>query len=274
VSLENLKNTADIFLEKFDPSKIELGFTGGEPTVNPNFLDFCKHLNEKGIHEIYVTTNGTRTVDYYKTLLDVVSNITFSQHFEFSKLDEFLPKVKELSDYKKSKIRVQVMLHANYFNEACETVKYLKENNINYQIRRIRRNMPATIPMPSLEYTQEQLDWFFANTENNKTITRNIDVYFEDGTVEQYHANEVQGNLLNKFSGWTCWAGLHYVTIHTDGSVWRGNCKQGGSLGNLNDGTFQMPEDTVLCKKINCTCAPEVAIKKVKDKRYIRYLED
>lgn len=63
--------------------KAKFVFTGGEPTINPAYLDFVKLLSEKG-HFIHTTTNGSRLPEYYADLLEI-SMIGFSYHMEFAK---------------------------------------------------------------------------------------------------------------------------------------------------------------------------------------------
>ena len=87
--LDSLINASNAFLKNFKPSNVKIGFTGGEPTVNPYFYDYCKHLFELGIRKISVTTNGTRTTKYFFDLWEFVNNYTFSQHFEHASNSDF-----------------------------------------------------------------------------------------------------------------------------------------------------------------------------------------
>lgn len=58
-------------------------FTGGEPTINPLFLNLVKRLHSKG-DSITVATNGSATDEYYSELAKY-ANINISVHFEFLK---------------------------------------------------------------------------------------------------------------------------------------------------------------------------------------------
>ena len=55
--------------------------SGGEPTVNPNYMDLVKLLHDEG-HKISTHSNGSRTPKYYAELI-CYSDINFSIHFEY-----------------------------------------------------------------------------------------------------------------------------------------------------------------------------------------------
>ncbi len=73
-------------------------FTGGEPTLNPDFLRLVKEISSRG-HQIHTQSNGSRSPDYYAELLEN-SLIGFSLHLEFAKVDRFLKVLKKLIELK------------------------------------------------------------------------------------------------------------------------------------------------------------------------------
>jgi MoaA/NifB/PqqE/SkfB family radical SAM enzyme len=62
--------------------KIKFVFTGGEPTFNPDFLDFVTYLHDDLHHIVHTTTNGSHTSEYYTKLMQV-SDIGFSAHLTY-----------------------------------------------------------------------------------------------------------------------------------------------------------------------------------------------
>lgn len=61
-------------------------FTGGEPTLNPHFLQFATYLNRNHRDKIWsvgVTTNGSASAEYYGLLMKEFDWIAFSTHFEW-----------------------------------------------------------------------------------------------------------------------------------------------------------------------------------------------
>ena len=101
VPLDNMKKLVDLIYEK-EGSNVLWSLTGGEPTLNPKFLDLCSYIREKGRKYISVTTNGSRTLKYHKDLFDLVDGITQSFHFEFMehRIEEYIEKFIELEKYR------------------------------------------------------------------------------------------------------------------------------------------------------------------------------
>jgi len=101
VPLENMKKLVDLIYAK-EGDNVLWSLTGGEPTLNPKFLDLCAYIREKGRKYISVTTNGSRTLKYHKDLFDLVDGITQSFHFEFMehRIDEYIEKFIELDKYR------------------------------------------------------------------------------------------------------------------------------------------------------------------------------
>jgi MoaA/NifB/PqqE/SkfB family radical SAM enzyme len=101
VPLENMKKLVDLIYEK-EGSNVLWSLTGGEPTLNPQFLDLCAYIKEKGSKYTSVTTNGSRTLEYHKQLFELVDGITQSFHFEFMehRIDEYIHKFIELEKYR------------------------------------------------------------------------------------------------------------------------------------------------------------------------------
>jgi len=61
-------------------SSIRWNFGGGEPTMNPKFLDILKHLKERN-QWVLITTNGSRSRKYWKEASTYINSINMSAHF-------------------------------------------------------------------------------------------------------------------------------------------------------------------------------------------------
>ena len=53
--------------------------------------------------------------------------------------------------------------------------------------------------------------------------------------------------------------------INWDGDVHRATCRVGGSLGNIYQGDFEIPEQAIICTRKWCTCAADIPLTKVKE---------
>ena len=96
--------------------KYKISFSGGEPTVNKNFLSFIQWLRSEykdNIAQIIVTTNGSANLRYYLRLYKYVDNISFSIHSEHIDESKFFNMIKALKD----SILPNKFIHVNIMNE-------------------------------------------------------------------------------------------------------------------------------------------------------------
>jgi len=272
VSLENMIKVADTFLEKHSPENIFISLTGGEPTVNPNLLEICKYLHSKKIKRMVVTTNGTRTIQYYKDLFKFCSHVTFSQHFDQSLTsDNFMKKILELKKIQDKSMYIAVMAHANFFEEVKKSVAFYENHNISFHVVKIR---PQTSWSDSAtNYSNDYLDWIKKYQKNSPVKKDTLIYYQSNDKIEktEVHVNEISGTDKNSFTGWKCWAGIFHIHIAADGTIYRGNCKVGGSLGNVNT-KFTLPTQPIICDAKKCICAPEITLRKVIEEKYETYV--
>ena len=100
VPFEKMKIFVDKIAGEFG-SNIHWSLTGGEPTLNPDFLKLLEYLQNKK-YEISVTTNGSRSIGYLCEMYEFVDNITFSLHFEHiaSQLEIYSQKAIDLEKWR------------------------------------------------------------------------------------------------------------------------------------------------------------------------------
>jgi MoaA/NifB/PqqE/SkfB family radical SAM enzyme len=98
-----MKVLADAIIDKHGKN-VFWSLTGGEPTINPEFLNLCKYIkHERGARHVSLTTNGSRTANYLKDLFQYIDGITLSFHFEHiqERIDEFIDKCIQIEDWRK-----------------------------------------------------------------------------------------------------------------------------------------------------------------------------
>ena len=76
-----------------DDRKIVVAFSGGEPTLHPEFLEITKWLYENNI-EVTMTSNGGKGVDWWQKIEPYIAHLVISYHPEFSKFDKIYEKIK------------------------------------------------------------------------------------------------------------------------------------------------------------------------------------
>lgn len=85
-------------------------------------------------------------------------------------------------------------------------------------------------------------------------------VYFVDGTTELIGADELKLRKANQWSGWICNAGLEVLKVDKGGNVYRGVCREGGSLGTVWDEDIQLPLTPITCRKKSCNCSADIMV--------------
>lgn len=177
-TLDELKNGADFLFEyakTIMPIKkwkwCNVSFTGGEPTVNPNFLPFVKYL--KNLYEekysedfnlnLTLTSNGAMSIKTADGIMELMSHATISYHVEASKKikDNVVKVIEHMSANPDFKCKVNVMFHAqeDYFQECIELCEYFDSVGIKY-VPRVIGEEEDSKPTLAHKYTDEQLQWF------------------------------------------------------------------------------------------------------------------
>jgi organic radical activating enzyme len=199
-SLEQYKKTAQ-FIDKYYSiySKhhrknwnLMISFTGGEPAVNPAFFDLLSFLKENYPYmKLNLTTNGTWNERKGKFLLDHLDSITVSYHCEGTQKQKDLVRhnLKWVRNTIKnpSKLKVNVMMHQDYFDECVDLIEnFLKPNDIKYIPRVIGddnkfkskwfEDMDGAMRRTSHTYTFEQLDYLknHWNKKNQEAANANF----------------------------------------------------------------------------------------------------
>ena len=123
--------------------KYKIGFTGGEVSINKDFLPFIKWLYKNfsdHLFQVGITTNGSASTDYYLDLLNYVDFITFSTHSEFFNERKFFTNVvtcyNAIKDTNKT-VQVNVMNEPWYQDRIATYIKFFTLNNISYSLNKI-----------------------------------------------------------------------------------------------------------------------------------------
>lgn len=122
--------------------KYKLQFTGGEVTINKNFLPFLKYLHDNfgdKISHLGLTTNGSASTNYYLKILNYVDSITFSTHTEHMDIEKFFNTAKVCSDLVKNTtpkktFHVNIMEETWASDQIKDFVQRCKDNQINYSM--------------------------------------------------------------------------------------------------------------------------------------------
>ena len=238
---------------------IRVSFTGGEPTVHPDFEDLIKHARQR-LEWINVTTNGLRQPIWYAEA--PVDHYVFSLHFDNEHWERAMDHIMLFAQHNENMDRipfqVNVMAHHEHMDRVRLAVARFHGHNIKYAIRRIRWTEKHDW-FDDMRYDAKDLDWIL---KTDASVLPNCVVDYEDAPEVLMHANDIIKKNLNQFEGWKCSAGVESLMINWDGEVHRATCRVGGSLGNIYEGDFEPPEEWVTCTRKFCTCAADIPLSK------------
>jgi sulfatase maturation enzyme AslB (radical SAM superfamily) len=177
-SLEELKKNADfvfkyisLYMKYRNYKEASISFTGGEPTVNPNFIEFIKYLNEtyeanykeQFICTFALTSNGAMSPKMADAIVEHMSHITISYHTEADQSikDNVLERIQQIYASGPAKwctVSINVMFHAQYFDECVKVCEFLDSKGIGY-VPRVIGEEPDSKPTFAHKYSNEQLQW-------------------------------------------------------------------------------------------------------------------
>lgn len=165
-TFEFIKKWTDIYNKNrtIDLGYTNIDFTGGEPTINPDFFDLLEQINqEKHKYRLSLTTNGTWGEDKRIKILDYFSGVTISYHAEAknSLKNRVIDNILHLN---KNDIHLQVnlMLHVDYWDECVDVYNYLRKHNIDVK------------PCPIGDEDQTKGKWF---VDEDRTFRRTSHIY-------------------------------------------------------------------------------------------------
>lgn len=127
VSYKRMKLVVDKLYNRYG-TNILFSLTGGEPTINPDFIKLCKYMKKDlQIYDCSLTTNGARNKDYFLKLYEFLDNITISFHFEWmhDKVDEFVEKVLALEDYRRQWNKQKGLDWRSHFKKKTLVVRFM-----------------------------------------------------------------------------------------------------------------------------------------------------
>jgi len=254
-----------------------ISFSGGEATINKDFISFVEWLSVhygQNIARIGITTNGSASVAYYLRLFEKLTFISVSTHSEHMS-NNFFNKIKILNTYAKEHNKtafVNVMQEYWATEQIKKTIDFCKKHDIPYSISKIKYNLPGSRTWPifktdkqsedrrDLELTQELVNYSnqeidpFTDLKDNKYY--NIKITSIDNSTQLISASNLQFLNLHHFKGWECHAGLDRIFIAPDTSVYSAECEN-DFMGKLDDNSFKLFDSPQICKRETCTNNPD-----------------
>jgi MoaA/NifB/PqqE/SkfB family radical SAM enzyme len=226
-SLAELKDTTDFifaYIKTIAPYRDNRSFcislTGGEPTVNPNFIEFAKYLSSKKQEYkndfdliVDLTTNGAMGDKTANAVIENFDHVTVSYHAEGhpSLKEQSLDRIVQFKN-NGTDIKVNVMMHVKYFEECQRVCDYLEEKQIKFIPRVIGENPDNNFSHLN-EYTEDHKQWFkkYYGQDANPNV-RPCCGGRTMGVCESGNVTETKVIHFRQFQNWYCavnWYFLH-----------------------------------------------------------------
>ena len=254
------------------PMKRKLSFTGGEPTVHPDFFPFLEWLAETyPEYSRGVTTNGFFKTKRTEQLKKWSTGGTISYHCEATEemKDLVINNILELAPHG---YKVNVMFHKDYFKECVMLCEMLEREKVSYVPRPIGDDDPndtlSTMLGYTHEYDTEQQQYFKDHFgERNESLGRPCcggRTFSMDGSSCNYVSN-------NNFIGFKCFVNYYFLFINSElDRVWShqtcgvnldGEVKPLGFASRFEDIVDRLARELyekrlpiVTCPKTHCGC--------------------
>lgn len=298
-TLDELKSNVDFLFEYINTyfqyrtfKEVSISFTGGEPTVNPCFIDFVKYLREqynlrykdKWYASFSLTTNGAMGESIADAVLENFEYCTLSYHAEAD--DKMKERIKRrILQFQNAtstgfQFKVNVMFHAQYFEECKDICNWLDEHSVKFVPRLIGEEADSK-PSFAHVYDDEQIDWMKeywglnAPRKEGKQLGASIGRPC-CGAREMCLSNSKESRKstfvdFRDFKGWYCsvnWFFLH-LEQQTDSVFHHQTCQarfdgSRGPIGKISEGADIIADlkrkfdtktiPTIVCPKQTCSC--------------------
>lgn len=255
--------------------RFQLYVVGGETTIWKDFAHFCCFLKENFNITIEVSTNGSRSLNWWKRNGQYFDHVAISVHHEFVKIPHVI-QVADMLYEKKIYVNTDVLMDPYNFDLCISNIEKLKTSKYQWPIiaKIVHYNGQHRYDDQQLEYLKDNLkrypekDWHLSTTKKPdikiiiKQDTENIET-IDDGWLIK--------NNKQRFTGWSCDLGVEFIKIYGDGTI-TGNCHQhlyGLSRDfNLYDSdfveNFNIKIKPVICQQYLCGCNRETIIRKTR----------
>lgn len=256
-------------IKKKTNRKLNISLIGGEPTLNPEVLDFCSKLNEMEDVTTELLTNLSQPTEYYIKCLE--NNVKIAASWHGKKNDkQNLDYVKKITSipyefYEKNMIEVRIMFEYENWKSSDMIFNLLFNKYKKWiEISLLTKNDGSIYP-----YTEDQIKTYHDYVKKLKYMRDFFTLVFSDGTKKQVSFNDMYLNSNVNFQLWKCNAGLDYIYIHVDGNVF--NCQSYYEHGmkpicNLyeTDGIYKKELfKPCICRVDYCSCDFDVHKEKI-----------
>ena len=273
VSLEDVKNFFFSLKQHVPNKKIIFAFSGGEPTIHPEFINIVKFLTEQEC-EVSMTSNGSRPLKWWKEAEPYIDHLVISYHPSWTKQQKLYDVINFLTET--TWINLDLMMHPLYWDETVKFGETLKgKNNLSIAYLPIQQDF-GVASKGLISYTEDQLDFLQSPpTYWGPFLPSNLKLekcrgqfgrgfkYMETSNgISQLDYKYLIANELTNFKGYECDLGQEGLIIEINGDIYNAYCHTGGIIGNIRDKNLNLKPQSVICDKNICACSVDIEISK------------
>ena len=182
-----------------------LNFTGGEPSIHPDFYEILSYARDKGAWKLTVITNGSGGTDYFEKVMSIDSDVcnAVSIHFENYDLKKCCSIIEHLSLFS-SRQRINILFMAGKMHEVEKIVGYArKAGNIDVNITAI---IDSNNEKTFYKYTFDEIAFAESIVKKNKSenfadFTDGSKIYRVFGYANSFRNDH---NIFRYFGGMNC----------------------------------------------------------------------
>lgn len=227
-------------------------FVGGEPTQWLDLGTLLEQINlmgaKSGIH-----TNGSAPIEWWENNKHNIHTMVLSIHPEFANLDHINQVISSMPE--SCSITVNIVHHSDqklweFAEFAYQNIKAKHGNQIKPTRQALFKDHGRNSKL--YPYSHEQTQILFPDPGTNEDIHR--DKNFQNQTeqsIQTHDYNNIIKQDLRCFLNWKCFIGIEQLVIDANGSIFRGWCRQGGSLGNISE-NYGLPTEPITCQAQSC----------------------
>lgn len=304
IDLSIAKKFVNNFSQKMasEHRKIKWNFTGGEPFLDPSFINLLESVKAtSNVEQVNVTTNGSLPLSTYQQSQELIDGLTVSLHLERNdqEVNSTVDKIILLSNNSNMYISTNIMFLSGQLDRYKSIIAKLKENNVGHVLRKItwtgfaddyqpffnpkaknksKQLKPSSTQLQLKEqwrlrqndrpqadnyYSQEELE--FLCSTNTQPAWINAGIWREDGSYQEVNTDLLLSTKETNFKDWICYAGVDQLYIEFNGNIYRGFCLNGGIIGHISNDVATKNIEPTVCLLNFCGCGIDIAVRKARN---------
>jgi len=230
-------------------------FMGGEPSVLPYFGKALQAAQGNAEPNGFLVTNGSGNLDWWEDVAPHFRFVEISYHPQFANKDHITDVYRFLKQQDHPidvRIRVHMSNDDSLWLKGVSAYEYFQMMLMKSDLKLLYSNfMKGNQFFP---YKTYQLEYYYHTI--GKEFKPEETVYKDPAIETRRQRHDInQQQLTNEefnFEGKLCHAGLDQLVVTIDGDVYKGWCRSGGLIGNVNDRNIELPTEPTLCDTNYC----------------------